>query len=161
MPFSLQSFAEEQNGALYVWQLNWVYWCWMWIIGHSKWFTSPTNVQECLIQDLAAELDRKPAVALRSHKQDIRDTLSQYTHTGGRGVGWGREMAAQAHPHPQAWMHLHTHKHWVQLSYSIYVGLLLTQQLSHCVITSVRLCVDHQNRTALWHTAKLRSNKQS
>lgn len=36
----------------------------------------------CLIWDLAAKLGRKTALALRSHKQDIQDTLSQYTHIG-------------------------------------------------------------------------------
>lgn len=34
----------------------------------------------CLIRGLAAQPGRKAAVALRSHKQDVRDTLPQYTH---------------------------------------------------------------------------------
>lgn len=45
----------------------------------------------CLFQDLAAEPGRKAAVALRSHKQDVSDTLSQCTQSQRRLQGRSHE----------------------------------------------------------------------
>ena len=82
------------DGLLYVWQLIWDA-----MVGHSG--GSPPSPRRCLghlIRDLAAEQGRKTAAGLRSHKQDVRDTLSQYTHTllGGRGGRWVRRTMTGA-----------------------------------------------------------------
>lgn len=106
-------------------------WCWMWMLcagTQQEIHPSPLTLG-FLIQDLAAKLSRKTAVALKSHKQDIRHTLSQYTHMS-RGVCWLRgqwlvlrDKGAQTHPHDAD---NHTHKHRVQVSHFICLGLLLS-----------------------------------
>lgn len=48
------------------------------MVGHQGGWTSLKL--KMFIQVLAAQPGRKAAAALRSHKQDVRNTLPQYTH---------------------------------------------------------------------------------
>lgn len=74
-------------------QIGLLYMCWpnLGCYGGTQRGVAPPSpaMLGCLIWDLAAELGRKTALALRSHKQDIQDTLSQYTHIGSEDNGWG------------------------------------------------------------------------
>lgn len=81
---SIQSIPGKQIGLLYVLAQSGMLW---WNTAGDR-PPSPAMLG-CLIWDLAAKLGRKTALALRSHKQDIQDTLSQYTHIGSEDNGWG------------------------------------------------------------------------
>lgn len=95
---------------------------------------TPTPMSRCLIWDLAAELGRETAVALRSHKQDVRDKLSQHTHRA-RGARWVRAMSMNAINNANR-----------RCTYFISSGYLVSELPARCV-TSER----QQRRSTLWY----------
>lgn len=103
------------------------------MVGHSN-PPPPTPMSRCLIWDLAAELGRETAVALRSHKQDVRDKLSQHTHRA-RGARWVRAMSMNAINNANR-----------RCTYFISSGYLVSERPARCV-TSER----QQRRTTLWY----------